>query len=117
MEARPRELFFYRTPDGKAVVEVWLQSIHDRKTRARLLIRLDRLENGLFGDSLPVGEGVVELREHFGPGYRIYVAPDGKKIVVLLCGGEKASQARDIKTAQQYWKKYTDGRKPRGSGK
>ena len=84
----------------------WLNSLRDPTTRRRILKRLIRLENGYYGDFKFVGDGVNELRFFFGAGYRIYFGEDGDKIVVLLCGGEKNSQHRDIKRAKMYWKEY-----------
>ena len=72
---------------------------------AKLLVRLKRVKNGNFGDHRSVGDGVVELRIDFGPGYRIYLGQDGDR-VILLCGGTKRSQEEDIKTAKKYWKDY-----------
>jgi putative addiction module killer protein len=69
-------------------------------------IRVRRIESGLYGDCEPVGEGVLELRMFFGSGYRIYFAEEGNNIVILLCGGDKTSQKKDIKNAKQYWKDY-----------
>jgi putative addiction module killer protein len=66
-------------------------------------VRLDRLEQGNFGDCKPVGEGVLELRVEFSPGYRVYFAENGPRIVLLLIGGDKSSQATNIKTAKNYW--------------
>ena len=65
-----------------------------------------RLESGHYGDCKPVGEGVIELRFFFGPGYRVYFGEDGDTIVVLLCGGDKGNQNSDIRQAQDYWKEY-----------
>lgn len=79
----------------------WERKLRDRKARAAIAARLFRLANGLAGDVSPVGEGVGELRIHYGPGYRIYFRQQGEEIVVLLCGGEKASQDRDIRTAKR----------------
>jgi len=79
----------------------WLDGLKDRKARARILDRIDRLSDGNFGDWASVGNGVSELRLHFGPGYRVYDLRQGDVVVVLLCGGEKASQAKDIKRAKQ----------------
>ncbi len=66
-------------------------------------MRIKRIEAGLFGDCEPVGEGVMELREHSGAGYRVYFGRQGKAIVILLCGGSKRSQAGDIRAAKDYW--------------
>ena len=84
----------------------WLNSLRDPKARRRILKRLIRLEHGHYGDYKPVGEGVNELRFFFGSGYRVYFGEDGDKIVVLLCGGDKDSQSRDIQRAKMYWKEY-----------
>jgi putative addiction module killer protein len=84
----------------------WLDGLRDAKGRARIEIRLDRLEQGNFGDCEPVGEGVFELRMDFGPGYRAYFAEEGPKIVLLLIGGDKSTQTKDIKAAKVYWRQY-----------
>ena len=76
----------------------WLSSLEDVKGRARIVARIRLL--GHFGDCESVGEGVSELRVHFGPGYRVYLSRRGADVVVLLCGGDKGSQARDIRAAQ-----------------
>ncbi len=73
-------------------------------------MRLERFRLGNVGDWKSVGEGVLELRIDWGPGYRVYFAQDGKEIVLLLCGGEKGTQVRDIKDAKKYWRDYR-GRK------
>jgi putative addiction module killer protein len=77
----------------------WERSLKDHKARAAIAARLFRLANGLAGDVAPVGDGVSELRIHLGPGYRVYFFRRGKDIVVLLCGGDKSTQVRDIKLA------------------
>jgi putative addiction module killer protein len=79
----------------------WLQDLRDRKAAAKIAARLARLELGNFGDAEPVGEGISELRIHFGPGYRVYVVRRGEVLVVVLCGGDKSSQERDIKRAKE----------------
>ena len=96
----------YLTANDKNPFRKWLNSIRDSRTRARIQTRLDRLEIGNFGDCEPVGEGVSELRLHFGAGYRVYFGKDGDNIVLLLLGGDKGSQADDIKTAKEYWSDY-----------
>ncbi len=72
--------------------------------------RLNRIRLGNFGDCKSVGGGVEELRIDFGPGYRVYYGREGSLVVVLLCGGDKRTQARDILTAQKYWKEYLYGK-------
>jgi putative addiction module killer protein len=79
----------------------WLNGLADRRARAKIAARIDRLAQGNLGDVASVGEGVSELRIHFGPGYRVYFAARGRALVILLCGGDKSSQAKDIKTAKQ----------------
>jgi len=109
MEVRQRELVYYTTPDGKVVVRDWLRSLPDPNTRTRIRIRLDRLEDGNLGDHRSAGEGIFELRIDFGPGYRIYIGQDGKRIVVLLCGGDKETQDCDIRLSKKYWQDYKKG--------
>lgn len=78
----------------------WERKLRDQKARAAIAARLFRLASGLAGDVSPVGDGVSELRIHHGPGYRVYFQQRGEEIVVLLCGGDKSTQERDIKTAK-----------------
>ncbi len=84
-----------RTPDFDA----WLIGIRDPLTRIRLARRLDKAQSGLLGDIAPVGEGVWEMREHFGPGWRMYYAQVGDLLVVMLGGGDKRTQQADIERA------------------
>lgn len=77
----------------------WLDSLRDVKGRARVLARIERLAAGNPGDVQPVGEGVSELRIDYGPGYRVYFIKRGQTLIILLAGGDKSTQARDIKTA------------------
>ncbi|MCG5534969.1 type II toxin-antitoxin system RelE/ParE family toxin [Ectothiorhodospira mobilis] len=77
----------------------WLDGLRDIHARARVLARVERLAAGNPGDAEPVGEGVSELRIHYGPGYRVYYKQQGCELVILLAGGEKSSQSRDIKAA------------------
>jgi putative addiction module killer protein len=79
----------------------WLDNLHDAQSRARVLVRIERLAAGKPGDVKPVGEGVSELRINYGPGYRVYYKQQGQTIVVLLAGGDKRTQAKDIKIALQ----------------
>jgi putative addiction module killer protein len=77
----------------------WLDSLDDIRARARILVRIERLAAGNPGDVKPVGEGVSELRIDYGPGYRVYYKKRGSKLVILLAGGDKRTQSKDIKTA------------------
>ena len=77
----------------------WIDQLRDQQGRARILARVERLAVGNPGDVRPVGEGVSELRIDVGPGYRVYFTKQGRKIVILLAGGDKSTQATDIKTA------------------
>lgn len=106
METRERTLLTFTLPNGSAPFEEWLLSLRDKPTQARILRRIDRLRLGNFGDCNNVGEGVFEIRVHFGPGYRVYFGLHGAEVVLLLCGGDKSTQARDIANAQRYWKEF-----------
>ncbi len=86
----------------------WRSKLKDERTRAAIALRLARLEFGHVGDVSPVGEGISELRIHYGPGYRIYFHRRGKTIVVLLCGGDKSTQAKDIKKAKLLAKEWRE---------
>lgn len=86
----------------------WRMRLKDERARAMIASRLDRLAFGHAGDAAPVGDGISELRIHYGPGYRVYFERRGDVLIVLLCGGDKSSQARDIKLAKklsQEWSK------------
>ncbi len=78
----------------------WLDNVRDKNAKTRIASRLDRLSFGHLGDVKPVGENVSELRIHCGAGYRVYFTIQGKSVIILLCGGDKSSQSRDIKAAQ-----------------
>lgn len=97
------EILRYQTDDGSQPFTEWLGSIEDKAVQARIRVRLRRLEAGLFGDCEPVGDGVLELREHHGPGWRIYFGRHGQTILILLTGGTKRTQARDIGKARDFW--------------
>jgi len=97
------EVFRYRSANGVEPVTDWLQSLRDKRAAAKVLVRIKRLEAGMFGDCAPVGEGVLELREHSGAGVRVYFGRHGQSIVILLCGGSKKSQPADIAAAKDYW--------------
>jgi putative addiction module killer protein len=79
----------------------WERRLKDERARAAIASRLDRLGFGLIGDAAPVGSGISELRIHHGPGYRIYFCRRAGEVIILLCGGDKSSQERDIATAKR----------------
>ena len=108
MEARERVLQEYITLAGNNPFAEWLRSIRDKTTRARIRTRLSRLRLGNFGDARSVGEGVYELRLDFGPGYRVYYGLADETVVLLLGGGDKRSQPRDIQEAKQHWQEFQD---------
>lgn len=97
------EVFRYRRPDGREPVTEWLASLRDKRAAAKILVRIKRLEAGMFGDCASVGDGVLELREHAGAGVRVYFGRHGQSVVILLCGGSKQSQSSDIRMARDYW--------------
>ena len=107
-DTHPRELEVYQTQNGKEPFTEWLASIRDQRTRTRIRDRLERLEIENFADCGAVGGGVFEMRLHFGAGYRIYFGEVNNTIVLLLCGGDKSSQARDIERAKTYWLEYKE---------
>lgn len=88
---------------------MWLNSIKDPVTKARLIARLRKVEKGTLGDHEPVGEGVSELREHFGPGWRMYYVERNGLLIFMLGGGDKRSQRRDIAAAKELAKELRDG--------
>jgi putative addiction module killer protein len=95
----------YESEDGKRPFDEWLRSLKDPIARATVRARVDRVAEGNPGDAKPVGSGVSELRIHYGPGYRIYLA-QRNRLVLLLCGGSKKTQTSDIVRAVRYWKDY-----------
>jgi putative addiction module killer protein len=103
-----RQVQIYVAHNGKAPFEQWLHALRDKQTRARILTRIDRVRLGNLGDCESVGAGVYELRIHFGPGYRVYFGLYGAEVVLLLCGGDKSSQARDIEMAKSYWREFNE---------
>ncbi len=86
----------------------WMEGLTDRMARTKIVSRIERLANGNPGDVAPVGEGVSELRIHSGPGYRVYYQQRGKVLILLLCGGDKSSQDRDVKHAKVLASEYED---------
>jgi len=100
------EVLEYLDSGGSNPFREWLESLKDREARARIRVRINRIRLGNFGDSKSVGGGVSELRITYGPGYRVYFGRQGDTIVVLLCGGDKRTQSRDIDVAKDRWQDY-----------
>ena len=83
-----------------------MDSLTDYTAKARVMVRMERVGLGNLGDSKAVGEGICELRIDVGPGYRVYFGQDGPSIIILLCGGSKATQGKDIEDAKRYWRDF-----------
>lgn len=105
-EAEPRDIQRYITADGKIPFDRWFDALRDEKTKTIINKRLNRVRLGNLGDYRSVGEGVYELKINYGPGYRVYFGQVGTTIILLLCGGDKSSQDKDISQAIEYWTDY-----------
>ena len=108
METAPYRIEYYTDELGKKPFREWLL---DQIAAVRIRARLTRVRAGNFGTIRNLGEGVMELKIDHGPGYRVYYAIDAGTIVLLLCGGDKRTQQRDIETAQRFWKNHQEQRK------
>lgn len=106
MQIRPEGVRHYITPNGRDPYRQWYTSIKDQKTRAIITSRIDRLQRGNPGDSKRVNKDLYELRIDYGPGYRIYFGLLRNSIVILLGGGTKGTQQRDIERAQLHWNEF-----------
>ena len=104
--ASPRNVIIYADQNGSEPFSEWLHGVRDAGTRRRILTRLRRVEQGNYGDYRSLHDGIYELRFAFGPGYRVYFGEDRDAVVVLLMGGDKGSQHKDIDRANAYWKEY-----------
>lgn len=101
-------LRYYASESGKVPFVDWIKNIKDPTTRHRIRRRLDKVEVGHYGDHRGLNDGVYELKLDFGPGYRIYFAEQDTVIIILLCGGDKGSQKKDIQTAKMYWRELLE---------
>lgn len=88
-----------------SVYQKWITKLKDLKARALITERIDRVVDGLLGDAVSIGDGVSELKIHYGPGYRVYFSKREMKIILLLCGGDKSTQNRDIVVSKKLLKK------------
>lgn len=105
-DGQPKRVLIYETLDGSCPFDEWLTDLRDREARNRIIKRVARLRGGNPGDYKSVDEGVYELRIDYGPGYRLYVALSENEIVLLLFGGDKTTQQRDIDQAHAHWREY-----------
>lgn len=105
---KKKTVVIYTTKNGREPLSEWLTCLKDRTTRARIQNRISRLELGNFGDYEPIGEGIFELRLFFGPGFRVYYAEYNDVTIILLCGGSKKTQSRDILKAKNFWKEFKE---------
>ncbi len=108
MDATPREILVYEDANGLAPFTEWLLKLRDKAAAAKIDIRIERIRLGNFGYVEPVGEGVRELKIDFGPGYRVYFGQMGSRLVILLCGGDKKSQTKDIAKAKEFWRDFKE---------
>ncbi|MCL5010701.1 MAG: type II toxin-antitoxin system RelE/ParE family toxin [Patescibacteria group bacterium] len=106
MKVSLREIRNYQTVSNDIPFREWLFSLKDKKARAAIYARIDRLRQGDFGDYKSLGGEINELRIHYGSGFRLYFGELGHTIIILLCGGAKKSQKRDIKRAEEYWQDF-----------
>lgn len=111
MSAQPREIKRYITSDGKVPFAEWFDSLRDINAQIKIDTRLRRVSVGNLGDYRSVGEGLFELRIDYGPGYRVYFGQIGLTIVLLLLGGDKSTQNKDIRKAKEYWQDYEESEK------
>lgn len=108
MVHRRTAIYYIDLQTGKEPAREWLESLKDRAGQSRIYTRIERAESGNFGDYRSLGDGVFELRLTVGPGYRVYYALDGQEIILLLLGGDKSTQSKDIELAKMYWINHKD---------
>ena len=103
MENFPYTIDYYVTEDGRKPFKEWLDTLRDITARQKVRVRLDRVRLGNLGRNRSVGEGVYEIKIDYGPGYRVYYGLEEKALILLLLGGDKSSQEKDIALARAYW--------------
>lgn len=109
MDVKRRVAHFYKTPNGIEPAREWLEHLKDRTAQAKVTTRIARAEQGNFGDYKAVGDGVLELRIPFGPGFRVYFALDeNDEIILLLFGGDKSTREKDILKAKEFWNEHRE---------
>lgn len=105
---KKKTVVIYANKNEREPFSEWFNSLKDRTFRARIRNRISRLELGNFGDYEPVGDGIFELRFFFGPGFRVYFAEYESTIIILLCGGDKKTQNKDILKAKDFWREFKE---------
>ncbi len=104
---RRRTAIYFKDSQSKAEpAKQWLEKLKDRVAQAAIYVRIARAESGNFGEHKSVGEGVMEMRIPVGPGYRLYYAFDGQEVILLLVGGDKSTQSKDIRRAKEFWENH-----------
>ena len=104
------EIAYYIAQNGHSPFRDWFETLRDFDARVIIHARLDRLGLGNFGKCESLGLGIYEMKIYYGPGYRIYFARAGSKVILLLCGGDKSTQSEDVRTAYRYWQNYKEQR-------
>lgn len=111
IEIKPRKVKFFFEKNNKSPLQEWLASLKDMRGKAKLLGRINRSEQGHFGEHRNLKDGIWELKEDFGPGYRIYFGLDeNDTVILLLAGGSKGNQASDIAKAKELWQSHKRGK-------
>ncbi len=103
LTTKARSARSYERDDGKKPFDIWLNDLKDNQAKARVVVRIERAKVGLFGTYRDLKDGVFELKDGFGPGYRVYFGIHHDDIIILLVGGDKGSQGRNIVKAKEYW--------------
>ena len=106
MKGTANTVLEYTDEFGKSPYNEWLGGLKDETTKRKIIRQVEKMRHGLLGNARPVGGGVSELRIHFGPGYRVYYGKQGNRIYLLLCGGDKSTQRRDIEKAKSCWQNH-----------
>jgi putative addiction module killer protein len=104
------EINYYKDRNGNSPYKHWLERLKEGQASLFIILQVNKLGVGLSGDSQPIGIGLSELRIHYGPGYRVYYARESKSSILILCGGKKSSQKKDISAARGYWRDYRSKR-------
>lgn len=109
IQSKPRHVTFYKSKQGKEPCKEWLQGITDKRILGRVLSRIDKAKHGNFGVHRNLKDGIWELKMDIGGAIRIYFGIENDEIILLLAGGNKRTQQKDIETAKERWQKHTKG--------